>query len=77
MTSSKGKRKAPNGMYWCNISIGDEGKCVMAEKLENGKFKAWSNSALVRMLENWHPDETKPGWRFRLCEENELIFYNC
>lgn len=74
--NSQGKRKAPNGMYWCNIMITNKGKCVMVEMLDNGKFRAWSNSSAVKHLPDWNESKIKIGWMFKDVLEDDLTFFN-
>jgi len=68
----KGKRKAPNGMYWGNVL----NKCVMFEYLGNGIFKAWSNNTKFIKANDWQLSETKLGWAYNDFLEEEIIFYN-
>ncbi len=61
----EGKRPAPNSMYWANILIGNKGKAVMVEPLDNETFRAWSNSTLILGLPGWELSENRKGWTYK------------
>ena len=71
------KRKAPNGMYWCNIMLSTgKGKCVMAEEIGDGIYRAWSNSRLTAALKGWINSTDRPGWRYLDVFEEDLTFFD-
>jgi len=70
--NSKGKRKAPNGMYWGNVI----NKCVMIEPLGNGVFRAWSNSEKFISSNAWTLPIARLGWGYRDFLEEEVNFYD-
>jgi len=70
--SSKGKRKAPNGMYWGNVL----NKCVFIEPLGNGEFRAWSNNTRFLKENKWLLSETKLGWGYQDYFEEDLTFFD-
>ena len=76
--SAINKRKAPNGMYWCNVQIDSTRKCVMAECIdeENRIFRCWSNSSLVEYSKLWDKSEDKNGWWYQDLFEDEIIFFD-
>ena len=72
----KGKRKAPNNMYWVNAQIAGQNKLVMAEQLNEIEFKLWSNSNLAGKDKTFKHSETKPGWYFKNVLHDEVAFHN-
>ena len=76
-SSAKGRRKTPNGMYWCNILLSDgKGKIVLAEQISEKIFRTWSNSSRVKNDKNWQKSKIREGWYFRDLPENELTFFD-
>ena len=58
----KGKKSAPNGMYWGNVQIKNKvHKVVMIEPIDEIIYLAWSNSSAIIGLPGWNASKKK-GW---------------
>ena len=62
----KGKKPAPNGMYWGNIEISqNKYKIVMVEPITENAYRAWSNSNNVIGLQGWKVCDFRDGWVYK------------
>ena len=60
----KGKRTAPNGMYWGNIPVADSYKLMMIEPISCDKYRAWTNSSRIIGLPGWRVSTIRLGWAY-------------
>lgn len=73
----KGKREAPNGMYWGNITIAPNAyKLVMVEPLNNETYRAWTNNSIIIGSTGWTISKTRNGWAFKDMPIDEFIIFD-
>lgn len=71
-----GKRPAPNGMYWGNVTIANGYKLVMVEPLSDTKYRAWTNNSMILGLPDWEISMDRKGWAFSDRKINEFIIFD-
>jgi len=79
MSKSKGK-ESKTGLYWCNIILSTgKYKLVVAELIdsENMIFRLWSNHSQMNLFNDWIESDTRSGWYFKDCFEDDIneFFY--
>jgi hypothetical protein len=73
----KGKKPAPNGMYWGSAHLSNgKRKMVMVEPLDEITYLAWTNSEKVSILQGWKPSEERGGWFIKEFLLDEIEIFN-
>lgn len=80
MIEIKGKRPAPNRMYWGNVYIkfkeDVKPKLVMVEPLTEDTYRAWSNCTKLFGLVGWKISDKREGWVYYDLPKEEFTIFD-